>query len=66
MAPYGRSVTSRIRTSLAKLQATQFKSGKHSFFQINSPPEECRELMQKLATPLPAKVFGIESVEKQV
>ena len=55
-----------IRGSLAKLQATQFKSSQHSFFQINSPSEKCRELMKTLATSLPAKVFGIEAVEKQV
>ena len=57
---------SHIRAGLAKLQATQFKSSQHSFFQINSPPKDCRELMEKLATPLPAKVLGIESLEKQV
>lgn len=57
---------SHIRAALAKLQATQFKSSQHSFFQINSPPKDCRELMKKLATPLPAKVFGIETIEKQV
>lgn len=57
---------SHIRVALAKLQATQFKSSQHSFFQINSPPKDCRELMKKLATPLPAKVFGIETIEKQV
>lgn len=57
---------SHIRVALAKLQATQFKSSQHSFFQINSPPKDCRELMKKLATPLPSKVFGIETIEKQV
>ena len=57
---------SHIRVALAKLQVTQLKSSHHSFFQINSPPKDCRELMKKLATPLPAKVFGIETVEKQV
>jgi len=57
---------SHIRAALSKLQATQFKSSQHSFFQINSPPEECRELMKKLATPLSAKVFGIETMEKHV
>ena len=57
---------SHIRASLAKLQATQFKNNQHSFFQINSAPEDCRELMKKLATPLPAKVFGIDTVKKQV
>ena len=57
---------SHIRASLAKLQATRFRNSQHSFFQINSPPSDCRELLKKLATPLPAKVFGIEPREKQV
>lgn len=48
-----------VRAALAKLQATQFKSSQHSFFQINSPPKDCRELMKKLATPLPAKVLAL-------
>lgn len=55
---------SRIRPNLAKLQATEFQNGQHSFFQINSAPEACRDLMKKLATPLPVKVFGINPVEK--
>ena len=57
---------SHIRASLAKLQATRFRNSQHSFFQINSPPSDCRELLKKLATQIPAKVFGIEPVEKQV
>lgn len=55
---------SRIRPNLAKLQATEFQNGQHSFFQINSGPEACRDLMKKLATQLPTKVFGIKSMEK--
>lgn len=55
---------SRIRLNLAKLQATEFQNDQHSFFQINSAPEACRELMKKLATPLPAKVFGIKTLEE--
>ena len=57
---------SHIRASLAKLQATRFRSSQHSFFQINSPPSGCRELLKKLATQSPAKVFDIEPLEKQV
>jgi len=55
---------SRIRRNLAKLQATEFQNDQHSFFQINSAPEACRDLMKKLATPLPTKVFGIKPLEK--
>ena len=54
----------RIRRNLAKLQATEFRNDQHSFFQINSAPEACRELMKKLATRLPTKVFGIKTLEK--
>jgi Transposase DDE domain len=54
----------RIRRNLAKLQATEFRNDQHSFFQINSAPEACRELMKKLATQLPAKVFGIKPLGK--
>nr|WP_321469229.1 IS1634 family transposase [uncultured Desulfobulbus sp.] len=55
---------SRIRRNLAKLQATEFQNDQHSFFQINSAPEACRELMKKLVTPLPTKIFGIKPLEK--
>lgn len=54
----------QIRRNLAKLQATEFQNDQHSFFQINSAPEACRDLMKKLATPLPKKVFGIKPLEK--
>jgi hypothetical protein len=30
----------------------------------DSAPEACRELMKKLATQLPTKVFGIKALEK--
>lgn len=53
----------RIRGSLAKLQATQFRGRQHSFFQINEAGKECRDLFAKLEVPLPARVFGIEPVE---
>jgi transposase len=55
---------SKIRLKLAKLQATEFKNDQHRFFQINLVPEACRELMGKLATLLPHKVFGIKPLEK--
>ena len=55
---------SRIRRNLAKLQAIEFQNDQHSFFQINSAPEACRELMKKLVTPLPTKIFGIKPLEK--
>ena len=54
----------RISDSLSKLQATEFKSSQHSFFQINQAGKDCREVLKKLAIPLPPKVFGIKPVEK--
>ena len=50
---------SHIRASLAKLQATRFRNSQHIFFQINSPPNDCRELLKKLETPLLAKVSAL-------
>ena len=57
---------SHIRTSLAQFQATRFRSTQHRILQINAPPQDCRELLKKLATPFPVKVFAIEPLEKQV
>lgn len=56
---------SRIGLALSKLQATEFRSRQHSFFRINEPREDCRELMKRLAIPLPARVFGIQQVENR-
>lgn len=53
----------RIHNSLSKLQATEFRSPKYNFFQINEARKDCREIMGKLAIQLPAKVFGIKPVE---
>lgn len=55
---------SRISNSLAKLQATEFKGRQHGFFQINEPPNACREIMKKLGIQLPARVFGIKPTAK--
>lgn len=55
----------RISNSLAKLQATEFKSSQYNFFQINEARKDCREILKKLAIPLPAKVFGIKPAKKE-
>lgn len=55
---------SRIRNSLAKLQATELQSSQYNFFQINEVRKDCWVLLKKLAIPLPPKVFGINTIEK--
>lgn len=55
---------SRISNSLSKLQATEFRSSQYSFFQINHAQKDCRDFLEKLAIPLPPRVFGIKPVEK--
>ncbi len=50
----------KIRNSLSRLQATEFRNEKHSFFQINEARDDCRKLMKKLSIPIPPKVFGIK------
>ncbi len=55
----------RISNSLAKLQATEFKSSQYTFFQINEARKDCREILKKLEIPLPAKVFGIKPAKKE-
>jgi len=54
----------RIRQVLSKLQATEFKSRRHSFFQINEPQKELRDLMKNLEIPNPKRVFGVKPVQK--
>ena len=56
---------SRISNSLAKLQATEFRSSQHNFFQINEAGKDCKDVLKNLAIPLPPRVFGIKPVDKQ-
>jgi len=55
---------SRIRSVLARIQATEFVTPDHSFYQLNELPKGAKTLLGKLAIDRPHKVFGIQHVEK--
>jgi len=55
---------SRVRPILAKIQATEFLSPSHSFYQLNELPTGAKSLLKKLAIDRPHKVFGIQHIEK--
>jgi transposase len=55
---------SQIKQSLQCVQATQFKTPGHVFFQLNELSAEANRLLEKLAVQLPAKVFGIKHTPK--
>lgn len=55
---------SRIRNILSKIQATEFTTPCHSFFQLNEPSAEARKLLKKLSIKRFNKVFDIQSTEK--
>jgi transposase len=50
---------SRIRHSLADLQATEFHTSSHLFFKRNEASPELRNMLKKLAIPLPKSVLEI-------
>lgn len=55
---------SKIRTVLRKIQATEFMTPGHRFYQLNELPKGAVTLLKKLATPRPKKVFGVQQVKK--
>lgn len=55
---------SQIKQSLQRVQATQFQTPGHVFFQLNEIAGEANRLLEKLAVPLPARVFGIKHTPK--
>jgi len=50
---------SRIRHSLADLQVTEFHTSSHLFFKRNEASPELRNMLKKLAIPLPKSVLEI-------
>jgi len=50
---------SRIRHSLADLQATEFHTSSHLFFKRNEASPELRKILKKLAIPLPNSVLSV-------
>jgi transposase len=50
---------SRIRTILSKMQATEFETPGHAFFQLNELPKGAKAILDSLAIARPHDVFGI-------
>ena len=55
---------SRIKGILSKIQATEFSTPDHNFYQLNEVSEEAKSVLKKLVTTLPHKVFEIGRHEK--
>ena len=55
---------SQIRTILSKIQATEFETPGHVFFQLNELPKGAKTMLDKLAIARPHKVFGVKHMEK--
>jgi transposase len=55
---------SHLRRVLGSLQATEFHTSSHHFFQRNEPSSAVMNVLKKLAIPLPASVLGIIPLEK--
>jgi len=53
---------SRIRSILSRIQATEFVTSDHIFYQLNELPKGAVSLLKSLAIPLPKRVFGIQQV----
>jgi transposase len=57
---------SRIRSILSKMQATEFATPGHVFFQLNELPNGAKSILDALAIARPKRVFGIKQSEKKV
>ena len=55
---------SKIQSILSKIQATEFRTPGHVFFQLNELPKGAKTILDKLATPRPHKVFGVKYIKK--
>jgi transposase len=55
---------SKLRTVLSKIQATEFMTPGHRFYQLNELPKGAVNLLKKLTTSRPKKVFGVQQVNK--
>jgi len=56
---------SRIRAVLSKIQATEFSTSEHFFYQLNELPKGAKEILKSLAIDSPRKVFGIRQVKSR-
>ncbi len=55
---------SRIRSILARIQATEFATSDHIFYQLNELPKGAAGLLKSLGIPRPKRLFGIQQVQK--
>ncbi|MBM9538463.1 transposase [Desulfobulbus alkaliphilus] len=55
---------SRIRTILQKIQATEFATPSHHFYQLSELPKGAKSVLKQLAIPCPHKVFGLQHAKK--
>jgi hypothetical protein len=55
---------SKIKSVLSKIQATEFVTPGHVFYQLNELPKGAKSILKKLAIPRHHKVFGIQNVKK--
>jgi len=55
---------SRIHSILSCIQATEFATSDHIFYQLNELPKGATGLLESLGIPLPKRVFGIRAVQK--
>jgi hypothetical protein len=53
---------SRLRHTLAQLEATEFETPTHRFFRRNEPPQEITALLKTLDIPLPKPLLGLSSL----
>jgi transposase len=55
---------SRIAQVLRKMQATEFATSSHLFFQLNELPAGAKAILKSLAIARPEKVFGVKHIKK--
>ena len=53
-----------IKLVLSKMQATEFATPSHKFFQLNELPDGAKTILKKLAIDRPHSVFGVQSMKK--
>ena len=56
---------SRIAQVLCKIQATEFATSSHGFFQLNELPPGAKTILKSLAIDRPHKVFGVQHIKKK-
>lgn len=57
---------SHIKRVSSKIQATEFVTPGHSFYQLNELPKGAKTMLKNLVIDRPHKVFGIKSIKKML